>query len=241
MFGLFKTKHNLIDSGLIKGMTDVHSHILPGVDDGSPDMTTSLGLLRYMERLGFRKVWLTPHIMEDYRTSNERLQQRFGELKAAYTGSLELGLASEYMMDAAFTDRLKEEVLPIGDKHLLVETSYMYSPVGLHEILMEVWNAGYFPVIAHPERYLYMEEADYRELKEKGYYFQLNLMSLSGYYGKRPKQVGEKLLQQGMYDLVGSDLHHLERYQPMLDALKLTREQLDWLGVLFENNSQLDK
>lgn len=241
MFGLFKTKHNLIDSGLVKGMTDVHSHILPGVDDGSPDMTTSLELLRYMERLGFRKVWLTPHIMEDYRTSNERLQQRFGELKAAYTGSLELGLASEYMMDAAFTDRLKGKVLPIGVKYLLVETSYMYPPSGLHDILMEVWNAGFHPVIAHPERYLYMDEADYRVLKEKGYHFQLNLMSLSGYYGKRPKQVSEKLLQQGMYDLVGSDLHHLERYQPMLDALKLTHKQLDWLGVLLENNSQLGK
>lgn len=225
----------------MKGMTDVHSHILPGVDDGSPDMTTSLELLRYMEQLGFRKVWLTPHIMEDYRTSNEQLRQRFGELKAAYTGSLELGLASEYMMDAAFTERLKGEVLPIGDKYLLVETSYMYPPAGLHDILMEVWNAGYRPVIAHPERYLYMDEADYRELKEKGYHFQLNLMSLSGYYGKRPKVVSEKLLQQGMYDLVGSDLHHLERYRTMLDTLKLTRKQLDLLGVLFENNSQLDK
>ncbi|MDO4180142.1 MAG: hypothetical protein Q4D36_02505 [Bacteroidales bacterium] len=220
-------------------MTDIHSHVLPGVDDGAPDMKTSLSLLRYMESLGIQKVWLTPHVMEDYHTSPEQLRKGFAALKEVYRDNLELDLASEYMMDAAFTDRLKGDLLPIGSNNLLVETSYMFPPTRLQDILMNVWNAGYHPLIAHPERYLYMEEQDYGILKEKGYYFQLNLMSLSGYYGHRPKMVSEKLLLQGMYDFVGTDLHHLERYQPMLDALKLTRKQLEALEILITNNAQI--
>ena len=155
MFGIFKSKYNLINSGLMKGMTDIHSHVLPGVDDGSPDINTSLSLLRYMESIGLREVWLTPHIMEDYPTLNKKLQQQFDVLKAAYSGPLNLRLSSEYMMDAAFTNKLDGEVLPLGSSHLLVETSYMYPPPGLPDILMKIWNAGYQPVIAHPERYLY--------------------------------------------------------------------------------------
>ena len=142
-------------------------------------------------------------------------------------------------MDAAFTGKLKGELLPLGKNHLLVETSYMSPPVGLQEILMQVWNAGYLPVIAHPERYLYMDEKDYGQLKERGYSFQLNLMSLSGYYGPFPKAVSEKLLKQEMYDFVGTDLHHLARYQPLLDKLKLTRKQLDALGELIANNARI--
>lgn len=239
MFWSFKHKYNLIKSGLLKGMTDVHSHILPGVDDGSPDLPTSLSLLQYMEQLEFQQVWLTPHIMEDYPTSKEQLQQQFTALTQKHQGPLTLHLASEYMMDAAFTPKLKGELLSVGDHHLLVETSYMSPPTGLQDILMEIWNAGYQPLIAHPERYLYMDERDYQQLKEKGYSFQLNLMSLSGYYGSRPKAISEKLLLQGMYTFVGTDLHHLERYQPMLDALKLPRKQLDALEILLANNAQI--
>ena len=114
MFGIFKSKYNLINSGLMKGMTDVHSHVLPGVDDGSPDINASLSLLRYMESIGLRKVWLTPHIMEDYPTPNKKLRQQLDVLKAAYSGPLDLRLSSEYMMDATFTNKLDGEVLPLG-------------------------------------------------------------------------------------------------------------------------------
>lgn len=96
-----------------------------------------------MESIGLREVWLTPHIMEDYPTLNKKLQQQFDVLKAAYSGPLNLRLSSEYMMDAAFTNKLDGEVLPLGSSHLLVETSYMYPPPGLPDILMKIWNAGY--------------------------------------------------------------------------------------------------
>lgn len=239
MFGFFKKKYSVVESGILQGMTDLHSHILPGVDDGSPDMTTSLELLAWLEELGLKKVWLTPHVMEDFRNDNQRLKTIFEELKQAYHGSLELALSSEYMLDAGFLPRLSEQVLPLGKNHLLVETSYMYAPTGLHDLLFSIYNTGLQPIIAHPERYMYMEETDYRALKEKGYAFQLNLMSLSGYYGRRPQAVSEDLLKKGWYDLVGSDLHHLHRYRPMLEELKLSREQIDALRVLIANNETI--
>lgn len=239
MFSFFQKKHSLVASGILQGMTDIHSHVLPGVDDGSSDISTSLELLAWMEALGFQKVWCTPHVMEDFQNHNPQLQEIFLQLKQAYSGSIELALASEYMLDASFGQRLPDQVLPIGKNHLLVETSYMYGPVGMDDLLLDTYQAGYRPIIAHPERYMYMEADDYRELREKGYHFQLNLMSLSGYYGKRPQAVSEYLLKKGWYDYVGSDLHHLHRYAPMLENLKLKREQIDALGVLLENNSTL--
>lgn len=242
MFGLFgKKKFSLVGSGLMHGMTDVHSHVLPGVDDGSPDTATSLRLLAYMEELGFSHVWLTPHVMEDFPNCNDHLQETFRRLCDAYSGPIRLSLASEYMLDAGFPTRIPHQVLPLGKNHLLVETSYMYGPSGLYTILLDAYNHGFRPLIAHPERYMYMDESDYSALKAKGYQFQLNLLSLSGYYGSRPRLVSEKLLAQGCYDYVGSDLHHLHRYQPMLQSLKLTKEQLDALEQLIHNNSEFSK
>ena len=229
----------MIKSGILQDMTDIHSHILPGVDDGSPDMATSLSLLAYMEKLGIRKAWITPHIMEDYPNTKEKLENTFRQLREEYSGSIQLLLGGEYMLDSGFQARLQQPVLSLNQQLLLVETSYMYAPNGMDSLLLDIHNKGYKPLIAHPERYMYMEAADYQSLKNKGYLFQLNLMSLSGYYGKRPKLVSEDLLQKGWYDYVGSDLHHLERYQPMLDQLTLKKEQLDQLARLIENNSSI--
>lgn len=233
----FKSRHNLLKSGILQGKTDIHSHILPGVDDGSPDVETSLQLLDFMAELGFTTLWLTPHVMYDLHNTAAKLQQHFDELLPAYQGSIQLHLASEYMMDQGFNERLTTDPLRLGKDHLLVETSYMNPPAGLSEILISVWNAGYHPLIAHPERYMYMELEDYQELKSNGYEFQLNLLSLSGYYGSRPKLVAEDLLQRGMYDFFGSDLHHLHRYKHMLEHMKLTTKQLDAVEQLLENNA----
>lgn len=239
MFSFFTKKHRLLETGLLQGMTDLHSHILPGVDDGSPDVETSLSLLAWLEELGVKKVWLTPHVMEEFRNERPRLEAKLQELKQAYQGPLQLALSSEYMLDAGFESRLPGQVLPLGENHLLVETSYMYPPVGMDDLLLSTYRHGYQPILAHPERYMYMEEPDYREFKEKGYAFQLNLLSLSGYYGRRPQAVSEDLLKRGWYDFVGSDLHHLHRYRPMLEALKLKQEQLDALQQLIANNESI--
>lgn len=240
MFFSFKKKYNLVKSGILKGMTDIHSHILPGVDDGSPDRATSLDLLQFLESLGITSVWLTPHVMSDMqRNTTAYLTERFEAFRNYYKGPIRLHQAGEYMMDAQFTAKLPAEVLPLGKNHLLVETSYMLPPVGMKEILTAV-RKNYFPVIAHPERYTYMTMDDYRNLyRTDGYNLQLNLMSLSGYYSPGARHAAEALLAAGMYTYVGTDLHHLERYAPMLQSMKLTSAQLDALSVLIANNEQI--
>lgn len=245
MFGIH-FKHSLLKSGILRGGTDIHCHVLPGVDDGSPDEGHSLELLSFMQEvMGFRRICLTPHVMQGMGNDAAKLQQRFDAFCKIYEEQKEEGslvgmhLSSEYMLDAGFAERLHTDPLPIG-KHLLVETSYMSAPMGgLDDLLLDVWNTGFVPIIAHPERYMYMEDADYQRLHGMGYAFQLNLLSLSGYYGGRPRVVAERLLKMGLYDFVGSDLHHVERFEDFLKKMKASREQLDALSLLFENNDQL--
>ena len=141
------------------GATDCHSHILPGVDDGVADMETSLKILTAYEKLQIREVWCTPHVMEDIPNKTEDLKARFAELKAAYQGPIRLNLAAEYMMDGLFLDRMEQDdLLTHGHEGnaLLVETSYYTPPMDLHGILKTVKGKGYYPILAHPERYLYM-------------------------------------------------------------------------------------
>lgn len=240
MFGIH-FRHSLLKSGILRGATDIHCHVLPGVDDGSPDLQHSQELLAFMEEvMGIQRVWLTPHVMQGLDNKATKLRECFDKFREQITSGLQLRLASEYMMDAEFLQRIHEGPLPLGNSHLLVETSYMSAPIGgLDDLLLKVWRKGLKPIIAHPERYMFMEEDDYLRLHSLGYQFQLNLLSLSGYYGGRPKVVAERLLQQGMYDYVGSDLHHVERFDHFLDNMKLTRRQIDTVAELLANNDQL--
>lgn len=210
---LFKSTKSLKESGIFNGYTDWHSHILPGVDDGVKTMEESIEVLKAYETLGFERVWLTPHIMEDYPNTTNGLRQRFEELKNNWTGSLDIRLASENMLDSLFEERLvSNDFLPIGEdgNHLLVETSYYTPPMGMDEMLDRVKEIGYFPVLAHPERYRYMDEREYLRLKEKGVLFQMNFVSLVGGYGETARKKAEWLLSKGMIDLTGSDVHRLD-------------------------------
>ncbi len=208
----FNKVESLKDSGMFEGYTDWHSHILPGVDDGVKDMQTSLEILRRYEELGVAKVWLTPHIMEDCPNGTEELRNRFEELRSAWTGKVEIALAAENMLDSLFEERLeRNDLLPIGDagRHLLVETSYFTPPMELNRIFDDIMKAGYFPVLAHPERYRYMENRDYTNLKKLGVLMQANFVSMVGGYGETARRKAEWLLEENMYDLMGSDLHRL--------------------------------
>ena len=237
---MFGFKHRLVKTGILKGKTDIHCHILPGVDDGSPDMPHSLDLLDYMEHdLGIAAAWLTPHVMEGMGNTAAKLEVQMQKLLSEYGGGMTLHLGSEYMMDSGFSTRLNTDALKIGKNHLLVETSYMNGPNDLYDILLSVWNKGLRPLIAHPERYMYMSADDYHNLKGLGYDFQLNLLSLSGYYGQRPRLVAENLLEEGLYDNVGTDLHHLDRFEDYLWDLRLTRRQTDAIEQLLDNNTRL--
>lgn len=209
----FKKKISLLDTGIFEGFTDWHSHILPGVDDGIKTMEDALAVLEAYEKLGFKKIWLTPHIMEDYPNTTEDLKKRFEELKSNWKGNVEIALASENMLDTLFEERLeKNDFLPIGEDndHLLVETSYYTPPFAMDEMLEETRKKGYNLILAHPERYRYMEEKDYKKLKDMGIKFQMNLLSLVGAYGEQGKKKAEWLLERGMIDFFGTDVHKLE-------------------------------
>lgn len=209
---LFRKRISLQDSGIFQGFTDWHSHILPGVDDGVQTMEEALQILAEYEKLGIKEVWLTPHIMEDIPNTTVGLRQRFAELQETYDGKIALHLASENMLDNLFEERLeKNDLLPLGNdgKHLLVETSYFNPPVGLQNILLRIKAKGYYPVLAHPERYIYMDDTFYRRLKSLSIRFQLNLPSLAGLYVDEVRKKAERLLKNGMYDLAGTDLHRI--------------------------------
>lgn len=210
----FNPSKSLPQSGLLHGMTDYHCHLLPGVDDGVEHLSETLRILHKYETWGIQEVWLTPHIMEDYPNTTEELRSRFDTLVKAYHQThpqqpITLRLGSENMLDALFVQRLNHnDLLPIIDgRHLLVETSYFNPPTGFHQILRQIKEKGYHPVLAHPERYHYMDRKEYANLKALGVRFQLNLLSLFGYYGEKAQKKAMELLKKGAYDWVGSDLH----------------------------------
>jgi len=232
MFSFFNTKKKLIDTGILKGATDWHSHILPGVDDGIQTMEDSLAVLEAYEKLGIREVWLTPHIMEDMPNTPDELRARFQELQAAYHGSVILHLAAENMLDNLFSERIESgDLLPIGSKgnHLLVETSYYQAPMDLYGTLKRISEKGYQPILAHPERYIYMEEKDYDYLSGMKVKMQMNLLSLAGGYGKTAQEKAQILLSKGYYSFFGSDLHRLPTFLTAINTKALKKETVELL------------
>ena len=212
MFSIFNRKCSVLESGILAKVEDRHSHILYGVDDGVRTEEDSLAILAWMRGLGLRTLWLTPHIMEDIPNTTAALRERFSELQAAYSGSVRLHLAAENMLDSLFEERLeRDDLRPLGPggDHLLVETSYFSAPAGFHELLGRIRARGFHPVLAHPERYVYMEDDDYRRLREEGVKFQLNLPSLTGHYGPLARKKAERLRKAGWYEFEGTDLHRI--------------------------------
>lgn len=214
---MFLKKKSLLDCGIFHGFTDYHSHLLYGVDDGVTVKEKSLEILARMETLGVSTIWLTPHIMEDIPNATQDLQNRYGELLQFYSGNIGLKLAAEYMLDLLFEERLeKDDLLVMENRCLLVETSYFTPPSGLKDIFKRICAKGYFPLLAHPERYLYMQEQEYVSLKNLGVRFQLNLPSLAGRYGGEVEKKARLLLKRGWYDCVGTDLHALSLFDEVI-------------------------
>lgn len=230
------------DSGMLAGSTDWHSHILPGVDDGFKDPEKSLKAIDALSALGVKKLWLTPHIMEDVPNETDKLREKFEEFKQLYKGDVELHLAAENMLDILFEERLeKNDFLPLGEtgNHLLVETSYFNPPMGMMRMLEEVQSKGYFPVLAHPERYRYMDEKDYDRLKEAGIIFQANYFSMVGAYGETARKKLDWLLKKGYIDMMGSDMHKLEVMDHVMESRPKSKASLTAMAAVANNSHKL--
>lgn len=236
MFGLFNRRQSILDSGLLKGAVDNHSHILYGLDDGVKTQEDSLAILQWLEEQGVSEVWFTPHVMEDVPNTTEAIRSRFGELKAVYTGGLKLNLAAEYMIDTLFEERLaQKDLLEHSEEVILVETSAIAPPINLWTILDRMLKAGYRPLIAHPERYRYMEPGDYKELHNMGCLLQMNLPSIVGFYGESARQRAQYLLDKGWYRMIGSDCHRFKAIQAQYSAKELKKDTVSKLSALMDS------
>ena len=236
---------NVYDNGLWEGMTDVHSHLLSGVDDGVKTRKEALDLLYYMEEeIKVQRVCITPHTMMDFNNSPMlMLKEKYEEFTSFYNGQIELTLGSEYMLDTYFPIRLSEGLLLLGEwngkKLLLVEGSCNYLLPSFYETLEKCFENGYTPVLAHPERYPYLTYSDCLKMKERGCLFQLNIPSLHGAYGQGIRKTSFDLLDGDMYDFAGFDIHWYEGYVRVVRHLRLPRKRLDKLCVLLENNKAI--
>ncbi|MDO7875259.1 CpsB/CapC family capsule biosynthesis tyrosine phosphatase [Hymenobacter sp. ASUV-10] len=239
----------LVESLAVLG-ADMHSHLLPGLDDGAETIEHSLDLLRAMRALGYRKLVMTPHIMGDfYKNTPEGIRAALKLLTeaaaAAGLGDVELGCAAEYYLDEFLGRKLADgtEMLTFGGdkRYLLFETSYMNEPLNLMETVFELKSQGYQPVLAHPERYTYLygRFSEIEKLRQEyGVLMQLNINSLVGYYSPAAQKVAEQLVDGGLVDFVGSDAHHL-RHTNTLQTKVLRAPYLQKLLQLPLRNNQL--
>ena len=217
MFNFFKKKNASVDkASQLPFSTDIHSHILPGIDDGSPDLETSIMLVKGIYDVGIRKTVATPHIIADlYRNTPDTINQALNTLRSAITTAgidIEITAAAEYMLDDYFIKLLHSDqpLLTIHKNIVLTEQSYATPTTNLNEISFDLITAGYRPIMAHPERYhFYHNNFDkYAELKDMGFLLQVNLLSLVGYYGKPAAKAARFIFENDLADLVGTDMHH---------------------------------
>jgi len=225
MFNLFRKKAAGSAVSQLPVNTDIHSHILPGIDDGAPDIVASLLLVKGIKNLGINKTVATPHVISDmYRNTPETISAALDVLMEACSKEsidIEITAAAEYMLDDYFIKLLRgsEPLLTIHKNIILTEQSYATPAHNLNEIAFDLVSAGYRPIMAHPERYgFYHGNYDeYTHLKDMGFLLQVNLLSLTGYYGKPVARAAKFIIENGLADLVGTDLHH-PRHLEMLQS-----------------------
>ena len=222
---------------------DMHSHLIPGIDDGSDSVEESIIMIKGLLELGFDKFVCTPHIMSDFFKNNKKtISIAFQELLKALEQekiNIQLEFAAEYYLDEGFIQKLEtKEILTFGDNYLLFETSYMNKPGNLREVIFEMLTGGYKPILAHPERYTYMFDdfSKYEELYNTGVLFQINMNSLTGYYSKASKKIAEKLIDNNMVDFLGSDCHKPRHVSIMKQAM-LTKHYAKALALGLKNKS----
>lgn len=234
MFNLFKKKKKTAEFDFTDIGVDMHSHILPGIDDGAPTVKESIMMVKRFQQLGFKKLIATPHIMADYYRNtpddiNKALETLRNELVKENI-DIPVEAAAEYYLDETFENKInKGDLMTMGDNYILFELSYINYPNNLKDIIQKLNDKGLKPILAHPERYPYLYGSidNFYQIKSYGCYFQLNTISLAGYYGKQTQKIAEELVDNMLVDFIGSDMHHLKHadalhqslFSPQLKAL----------------------
>ena len=239
------SKKSFISSGLLDNMTDIHSHILFGVDDGVRTYEETVTSLRWLKSNGISRLYLTPHIMCDFpKNTTDHLSESFSHLIIRLEADgiddiPALRLGAEYMLEPTIEKHRNDGFLSYNNRHILIETSYINPPIGFAKILEGLMEDGYSLILAHPERYFYMDKNDYDYLIDQGIRFQLNFLSLTGAYGHIAKEKAIFLLNENYYYYAGSDFHNLERHKDHYSTKSLSKKNISTLRCLIENNNEL--
>jgi protein-tyrosine phosphatase len=240
MFSFFKKKV-IVDHMEWLGV-DIHSHLLPGIDDGSPDVATSVKLISHLNGLGFSKFICTPHIFTElYPNNRETINAALTETKNALIEAgltIEISAAAEHMVDETFN--VSPDLMCLPGKYILIEMSYLSENPNIEQVIFDLQLQGYFVILAHPERYTFYHNnyPRFNRLKDMGVLFQLNLLSLSGYYGKGVKHAAEYLIENRIYDVAATDLHH-ERHLKVLDQMVKSGKLYQQIGTYDFKNKAL--
>lgn len=221
---------------------DMHSHFIPGIDDGAKNLDDSLSLVKAMKDMGYKTIITTPHVMIDYYPNTRRIiidgLEKVQDAIKQNNIDITIKAAAEYYIDEHFIHLLDTEpLLTIYNNEVLVEFSMMYEPPMLFDVIFKMQAAGYKPIIAHPERYLFFHRNfdKYRELKDKGCLLQLNMLSIAGHYGKNIKAIADEILSKRLYDYCGSDMHH-ERHAASLKAIAASKDYAAFANYPFLNS-----
>jgi protein-tyrosine phosphatase len=209
-----------IDYSILR--TDLHSHLIPGIDDGSKSLENSLTMLKRFSELGYKKVITTPHVMSDfYKNTPEIILGGLEKVKQIIKDNnlnIEIEAAAEYYLDYHFEELIKEKnILSFGDNYVLFELSFSHEPNRVKEVIFNLQNQGYKPIMAHVERYPYyfFDFEKIEDLKNRGCLIQLNINSLSGEYGPAVRKMAEQMIDKDLIDVIGSDCHHLGHLEVM--------------------------
>ena len=227
---------------------DFHSHLIPGIDDGADSLETSLSLIKQLNDLGYQRLITTPHVISDlYPNTSADIKARMEALQQAVQKAgipVEIDAAAEYYMDETFNNLITEdqELLSLPGKRILVEMSFVSAPPGLFHYIFRLQTRGYRPILAHPERYLFLKKdfSLYQRLKEYGCEFQLNLLSLTGHYGAPVMEAAYKLLKNQLIDYAGTDLHHQRHIELLKQALQDKQIQRLLAAYPFKNAEMLN-
>ena len=235
IFNLFKSKPTLKEL-IPEGFVDIHSHILPGIDDGAKNVEESISLISEMKGLGFSKIIGTPHTYRNlYNNTNESITNSFNLIKSKHPQDLNISFASEYFIDENLIKQAENKsLLTLKSNYVLTETGFKFMPLNIFEVIFQLQLNGYRAVLAHPERYHFFSMKDFFKLKKNGVLFQINMFSLIGYYGESTLSLANKLLKNNMIDYIGSDIHNLQ--QLSLFEKKIKTSMSNKILKTIENN-----